>query len=109
MTSDQGRSLWLHRAAAAHVVRDPELTLAEARRRAQSAIDAGNSGARWFTGWLAAIDRGPEDVLRRMTSTDPEARELRQNSPFLFLLTDQERRSILEAFARVHRRRDATR
>ena len=105
MTDDQVRSLWLHRAAAAHVARDPERALADGQRRAQAAIAAGNDGARWFTGWLDAIGRGPEAVMRLMTSPDPEARELRQNSPFLFLLTEDERLSILASFARTHKRR----
>jgi hypothetical protein len=33
-----------------------------------------------------------------MTSTDPLARELRQNSPFLALLGTDERRAILASF-----------
>jgi hypothetical protein len=36
--------------------------------------------------------------MRAMTSTDPLARELRQNSPFLGILSDDERRAILDAF-----------
>jgi hypothetical protein len=36
--------------------------------------------------------------MRTMTSTDPLARELRQNSPFLALLAPDERRAILAGF-----------
>ena len=36
--------------------------------------------------------------MRTMTSIDPDARELRQNSPFLGLLTDTERRSVITSF-----------
>ena len=36
-----------------------------------------------------------------MTSTDPLARELRQNSPFLGLLAEDERRAVLNAFRKA--------
>ncbi len=35
--------------------------------------------------------------MRVMTSTDPEARELRQNSPWLGLLSDDERERIVRS------------
>jgi hypothetical protein len=41
--------------------------------------------------------------MRAMTSIDPLARELRQNSPFATLLPDDERRAILGAFGRARR------
>jgi hypothetical protein len=46
--------------------------------------------------------------MRTLTSTGPLARELRQNSPFLGLLPDAERRAILDAYQRSHGRRNAT-
>ena len=103
MTNDQIRSLWLHRAAAAHVARDPERSLVRARNRIAHALAAEPSGGRWLREWLILIDRGPEALMRVMTSTDPLARELRQNSPFLGLLTEAERRSVIEAFHRTYR------
>lgn len=54
-------------------------------------------GAQWLRQWLRIIEEGPEIVMRVMTSTDPEARELRQNSPWLSLLGEDERRQIIEA------------
>jgi hypothetical protein len=36
--------------------------------------------------------------MRTLASTDPLARELRQNSPFLGILPEAERLAILEAF-----------
>lgn len=98
MTDDQLRSLWLHRAAAGHVARDPKRSLARARRQIAHVLQTEPSGSHWLHQWLILIDRGPEAVMRVMTSTDPLARELRQNSPFLGSLTDAERHSVLEAF-----------
>jgi excisionase family DNA binding protein len=98
LTADQLRSLWLHRAAAGLVARDPVGTLEQARGTIERRLADEPDGARWLRRWLDLIDRGPEAVMRAMTSTDPMARELRQNSPFLDLLPDDERRAILDAF-----------
>ena len=98
LTDDQLRSLWLHRAAAGHIVSDPVGTLARARARIEELLAGEPDGARWLRQWLSLIDRGPEAVMRAIASTDPLARELRQNSPFLSILSDDERRAVLEAF-----------
>lgn len=98
LTADQLRSLWLHRAAAGRVARDPLGTLEYARRTIERLLEGEPAGARWLRHWLDLIDRGPDAVMRAMTSIDPLARELRQNSPFLGLLPDDERRAILDAF-----------
>lgn len=98
LTDDQLRSLWLHRAAAGHIVSDPVGTLTLARARIERLLVGEPDGARWLRQWRSLIDRGPEAVMRTMTSTDPLARELRQNSPFLGILPDDERRAVLEAF-----------
>ena len=103
LTNDQLRSLWLHRAAAGHIVGDPVGALARARARIEELLAGEPDGARWLRQWLGLIDRGPEAVMRAMTSIDPLARELRQNSPFAGLLPDDERRAILEAFGRARR------
>jgi hypothetical protein len=80
------------------VAADPAGTLARARTALERALARPPAGERWLRDWLALIDRGPEAVMRTMTSTDPLARELRQNSPFLGLLDEAERLAILEAF-----------
>lgn len=98
LTDDQLRSLWLHRAAAAHVARDPINSLTEARARTEQLLAGRPDGAQWLRQWLTIINRGPETVMRTMTSTDPLARELRQNSPFLGLLSEDERMAVLSAF-----------
>jgi excisionase family DNA binding protein len=98
LTDDQLRSLWLHRAAAGHIVSDPVGTLARARARTEQLLVGEPDGARWLRQWLSLIERGPEAVMRAMTSIDPLARELRQNSPFLGILPDDERLAVLEAF-----------
>ena len=105
LTDDQLRSLWLHRAAAGLVARDPIGTLDRARATTERLLAGEPDGARWLRQWLSLIDRGPEAVMRAMSSIDPLARELRQNSPFLGLLPDEERRAILDAFRTTRRER----
>ena len=60
------------------------------------------SGEPWLRRWQDLIDEGPEPVMRAMTAIDPRARELRQNSPFLGLLTLAERTAALSAFERFY-------
>jgi excisionase family DNA binding protein len=98
MTDDQLRSLWLHRVAAGRVARYPTRSLRAARRRIAESLRSDPAGQRWLRDWLLVIDRGPEAVMRTLTSIDPEARELRQNSPFVGLLTETERKAVIRAF-----------
>ena len=97
MTDDQMRSLWLHQVIAAHIVLDPVRSLAVGRARAEEIVAGHFDGEQWIRQWIAIIDRGPEEVRRAMVSTDPIARELRANSPFSGLLTDDERASVHKA------------
>jgi excisionase family DNA binding protein len=97
MTKDQVRSLWLHRAAAGKIAADPSGSLAKGLTSVERQLAAGAEGVVWLRRWLDLIARGPEAVMRVMTSTDPEARELRQNSPWLGLLSDSEREKIVRS------------
>jgi hypothetical protein len=102
LTTDQLRSIWLHRAVAAHVAADPDATLGLARENARRFLARGPSSgsARWLRRWLQLIDRGPEPVMEALTSTSDDARELRQNSPFAGVLSEPERLAILDSFRR---------
>ena len=102
LTRDQIRSLWLHRVAAAHVARAPGRSIAKARRRLRTLMDGDPSGRRWLEDWDALLWEGPEAVMREMVSIDPHARELRQNSPWLTLLTSAERTATIAAFERTY-------
>jgi excisionase family DNA binding protein len=112
MTRDRIRTLWLHRVAAGHVARSPGKSIARARRRIRALIDQDAAGSRWLEDWDTLTWEGPEAVMREMVNPAPHARELRQNSPWLGLLTRAERESTLSAFEQAYpprRRDDATR
>jgi excisionase family DNA binding protein len=104
MTRDQIRSLWLHRVAAGRVARAPERSLSQARRRLRVLLSGEPAGRHWLEDWAVLLLDGPEAVMRTMVSTDPRARELRQNSPWLSLLTDPERTATIQAFEREYPR-----
>lgn len=99
LTRDQRRSLWLAYAVAAQVVDDPERALAAARanliRMRQSAR---GQATRWLDEWERLLDGPVEDVLDSLTSRSPKGRELRQNSPFAGLLTEDDRDRALKAW-----------
>lgn len=99
---EQVRSLWLHRAVAGRLARDPERVLQRARRnldRLERAHPAG-MGARWLARWRALVEQGPEAVMRALVAESEEADELRQNSPFAGVLSEAERLAILQAHRR---------
>ena len=70
-------------------------------------IHARGSVHRWLEEWERIIDQGPESVMRTLTANTPQAADLRQNSPFPGVLSEAERRAVLEAFSRYWARRAA--
>lgn len=102
MTREELRSLWLNRAVAARLARDPERVLGHARRNLErfAQVHAGSTAEHWVKRWHDVLAKGPEVVMETLTSTAPGAAELRQNSPFPGILPERERREVLESFAR---------
>ena len=72
-----------------------------------SRIHAGGSALRWLERWDALLSQGPEAVMETLTSTAPDAAELRQNSPFPGVLPEKERQDVLDSFARYWARNAA--
>lgn len=108
LTRDQERSLWLHRAVLAELVENPEDALARVggnlqRLRAQH-LGRGMT-ARWLDQWQKVLDAGVDAVADVLTSQGPAALELRQNSPFAGVISEEVRSRVLASFAR-HWRRD---
>jgi excisionase family DNA binding protein len=101
LTRDQLKALWLHRAVAGRLVREPELVLAKARANLERLRQIHPSGAVavWLDHWRMVLEGGTEAVLDALTSRSPHSIELRQNSPFAGVLPDDERRAVLTAFA----------
>src|SRR3970040_574971 len=84
----------------------PEAAIARACRTLELMASAAGRRSPWLAHWEEVLAAGPERVLRVLTDADsPLAVELRQNSPFAGLLSEAERRLLLEAFRRVDARR----
>lgn len=100
MTRDQRRSLWLGYAIAGKLVADPEAVIAVARRNLelQREIHRRGQPARAMQRWEALLDGPIEELAEVLVSRAPDARDLRQNSPFAGVLTEQERAEVLAAF-----------
>lgn len=108
LTKDQERSLWLHRAVVGCLVTDPDATVAKARTnlRAWRGVHRRDGMAQhWLDEWWRVLDRGVDEVAEVLTSRDPKAVELRQNSPFAGVVDAETRERVLTAFSR-HWRRD---
>jgi excisionase family DNA binding protein len=97
LTRDQGRSLWLGYAIAGKLVADP-LGVLEKGRANLSALESHRAARRWLAEWEKLLDGPLDGVLEGLTSRAPRARELRQNSPFAGVLTEEERQQVLAGF-----------
>lgn len=100
LTRDQNRSLWLGYATAGKLVADPVAVMEKARSNLMHLrrVHRRGAGRRWLAEWEKLLDGPAEGVLEALTSRTPRARELRQNSPFAGVLTEQERRKALSGF-----------
>lgn len=54
--------------------------------------------AQWLAEWQEVLASGADAVFAALTSPSLHAAELRQNSPFAGVLSEQERTAALEAF-----------
>ena len=100
LTRDQERSLWLHRVVAGRLALDPQAVLTLAARNLQHLRQVHPRGmtAQWLDQWQKVLDSGEDAVFSVLTSPSARAVDLRQNSPFAGVLSDQERAAALEAF-----------
>lgn len=100
LSRDQRRSLWLNTAVAGRLVVDTDAVLERARANLDTLQKAHHRGqaAHWLREWSRLLDGPTERILEVLTSRTPWAREMRQNSPFAGVLTEDERGRVLAAF-----------
>ncbi len=105
LTREQLECLWLHRAVAGKVVANPSALLAAAAinlRRLRRLHPEGRAWE-WLDRWDAVLEEGVEAVLDALTSPASFAVELRRNSPFAGVLSEAERRTVVEALGASRR------
>lgn len=100
---EQLLSLWLHHAVAGQLVKDPEAVLGQARKNVDKLSTQHPEARRWLEAWRRALDNGPGSVLQVLTSLDPSAVELRQNSPFAGTLTEAARNRVIVSVRKYRR------
>ena len=89
--------LWSGRVQAAHVALDWAGARDLATRRLAEMRDDGHLA--WFADqWARVLAQGAEAVMETLTRGDGEAAVLQNSSPFVDLLSDDERRRITDAF-----------
>lgn len=102
MTRDQQRSFRLAMAVAGHLVTDPEGTkdVARAHLADMSPGSSRRRGGKWRDRWISLLDGPLDDLLTALTADTVDSRELRQNSPFVGVLSESERTAVLKGLAR---------
>ncbi|MGH8908340.1 MAG: helix-turn-helix domain-containing protein [Egibacteraceae bacterium] len=100
MTREALQSLWLHQAVAGKLVADPDGVLRRAAQNLerQSVAHPRGVAARRMREWARLLNGRLDDLLDVLCSKSPAAIELRQNSPFAGVLSEQERSRVLDAF-----------
>jgi hypothetical protein len=85
---------------AGKVLLDPDRALKLALRNLDRlrGVHPRGQAAYWLTEWKRLLDGPLEGVLDALTSRSQRAVELRQNSPFAGILTNNERSRVLTAF-----------
>ena len=108
LTREAERSLWLNQVVAAKIVQDPDRAFAIALRNL-AAMEADASGVNpWLERWRIILRRGPDAAVGVLVSRDPEAIEMRQNTPFAGVIDARERARVLDAFRRHWRSQHTT-
>ena len=105
LSREEIEQLWLHRAIAGKFVSNPAALLAAAAitlRRLRRLHPEGRDWA-WLDRWEAVLDEGHEAVREALTSPAEYAVELRSTSPFVGILSEVERRRVLNALAALRR------
>jgi excisionase family DNA binding protein len=105
LTREQLEQLWLHQAIAIKFVENPFalLATAAANLRRLRGLHADGAGAEWLDRWQIVLDDGPGAVLDALTSPVDYAVRLRRMSPFAGVLSEVERRNVLDALAERRR------
>jgi len=102
LTRDQRRSLWLSYAIAGRTATDPIAARRQALENLRGMQDSSRGQARrWLDEWERLLLGLTDRLLGVLVSPSPKSRELRQNSPFAAVLTDDERARVLDAWRMV--------
>lgn len=95
----EARSLILHRAVAARLLKDPELW-ARARQRLEEWRASGLRHPYYLSAWDGLVDAPVENVAEAIQEPGERGQRLRRASPFAGVLSSSERWRVWRAAAR---------
>lgn len=98
MTREERRSLRYHEAIAQLLRRDSAPVIARARRNLARMRQVHPDVKPLFDRWSAWVQLPTDTLILHLLDPQPEACEMRHNSPFAGVLTPQERTRILQQF-----------
>jgi len=99
LTRDQRRSLWLAFAIGGRIAANPGAVNYLARQNiAKMRENTRGQATSWLDEWEKLLNGQTQKLLTALTSRSPHGRDLRQNSPFAGILSDDERNQILESW-----------
>lgn len=101
LTREEEKSLRLHQALLTQMLTEPDAVIAKARDnldRWAGMHRPDGMTMRYFEEWKRVLDDDLDAIVDVVISPSPEARELRQNSPFAGILPDETRLRVLKTF-----------
>ena len=104
LTPEREKSLRLHQALIADLLVDPDAVIDKARSNIARWLPqqrADGMTAKYLHEWEKILDAGLDRIVEALTSTDEKSCELRENSPFAGVLSQERRAKVLQTL-RTH-------
>lgn len=99
LTPEREKSLWLHQALIGDLYADPEAVIGKARENIARWLPEQRSDgmtAQYLREWETILDSGIDRIVDVLTATDDASSELRENSPFAGVLSQERRAKVLK-------------
>ena len=104
MTSEERRSLHLHRHIAEKLLASPKEVVDRAKRNLQTMLTKHAHASALLIEWERLLDQAPTEIVEAMLDRSQHARELRHVTPFAGVLSNVERAATYAAFRRLEER-----
>lgn len=101
LTPEREKSLWLHQALIGDLLNDPHAVVEKAKQNIARWLPQQRSDgntADYLHEWENILDSGLDRILEALTAKDEKSCELRENSPFAGILSQDRRAKVLDTF-----------
>lgn len=105
ITPEREKSLRLHQALIGDLLTDPDAVIGKAKANIARWLPQQRGDgmtAQYLREWETILDAGLDRIVEALTSTDEKSCELRGNSPFAGVLSQERRAKVLQTL-RTHR------